>query len=184
MRSFVAWVWLHALAGAPQTVTTDTATISGRVSDGTRAALSGVTVVIAGSSLMGERSATTDGDGRYRVSSLPAGSYTVTFTLAEFRTELREGIRVGLGVTADVDVTLSPVAPHDVVTVLGAAPLLDRRTTALGTTLDAAALADLPGSRSMGAILQVTPAVYLARADVGGTGPAPSPYGAYGTAGF
>ena len=43
-------------------------------------------------------------------------------------------------------------------------------------------LADLPGSRSMGDSA-ATPAVYLGRFDVGGTGAAPT-YGACGTAGF
>lgn len=50
--------------------------------------------------------------------------------------------------------------------------------------MNAAALADVPGSRSMGAILHATPAVYLQRFDVGGTGGPSSIYGAYGTFGF
>ena len=132
---------------------------------------------------MGERSTTTDGDGRYAVSALPPGNYAVTFTLAEFATQRRDPVQVGLGFTADLDVALSPAA-HDGVTVIGVAPLLDRRTTAIGTTMNASALADIPGSRSMGAILQATPAVYLGRFDVGGTGAPPASYGAYGTAGF
>jgi hypothetical protein len=183
MRFLVACAWLHAVAAIPQTVTTATGTIGGRVTDSTAAPLPGVSVVIISSSMMGERSTTTDREGRYTVSALPPGNYAVTFTLAQFATQRRERVQVGLGFTADVDVTLSP-APHDVVTVVRGAPLLDRRTTALGTTMDAAALADVPGSRSMGAILQATPAVYLGRLDVGGTGAPPASYGAYGTAGF
>ena len=72
MRVLVTCVWLHAVAGVPQTVTTTTGTINGTVWTGHARPCQAVSVVIGSNSLMGERSATTDREGRYTVSgSLP-----------------------------------------------------------------------------------------------------------------
>ena len=70
------------------------------------------------------------------------------------------------------------------VNVLGAAPVLDRKSPSVTISFDAAQLANLPGTRSMGAILSATPAVHLARFDIGGSAGLISPvFSAYDTGG-
>ena len=86
-----------------------------------------VTVTLSGSSLMIARTDVTDDAGGYRFSAVPLGDHTLTFQLSGFGTIVREGIHVGLGFTATVNVELSPGTVDDSVTVSGAAPVVDVR---------------------------------------------------------
>src|SRR5262249_22722598 len=69
------------------------ASLTGTVRDSSGALLPGVTVEASSPALIEKvRSATTDGNGQYRIVDLRAGEYTVTFTLAGFSTVRREGV--------------------------------------------------------------------------------------------
>ena len=96
-----------------QTVTATTGAINGVVTDSTKTVVPGVTVSLSGPSLMTTRTALTDEAGAYRFSAVPPGDHTLTFQLAGFGTIVREGIHVGLGFTATVNVELSPATVDD-----------------------------------------------------------------------
>ena len=129
--------------------------------------------------------AVTNGEGLYRFPALAPGEYTLVVTLNGFKAVRREGIHVGLGFTATVDVELQIATLQDNVIVERNSPVIDKQSTAIGATFDARQLADLPSARSMWAIQAATPAVYVARFDVSAnaTGPGGA-FSAYGTAGF
>ena len=85
-----------------------TGNIAGLVTDATGAILPGVTVETASPALIEKtRTVTTDAQGRYLVEALPAGTYTVTFTIPGFRTVVREGIQLSTGFTATVNAELA-----------------------------------------------------------------------------
>ena len=153
-----------------QTVTATTGAVNGVVTDSTKAVVPGVTVSLSGPSLMTTRTALTDEAGAYRFSAVPLGDHTLTFQLSGFGTIVREGIHVGLGFTATVNVELSPATVDDSVTVSGAAPVVDVSSTAVTTHFDSDTLASLPGARDFFAIAANTPGVALSKMDVGGNG--------------
>ena len=62
------------------------------------------------------RTAVTDGSGRYRIESLPPGSYTVTFSLTGFAPVKREDLVVKDVVTVDVELTVGGMAETITVT--------------------------------------------------------------------
>src|SRR5918993_3901183 len=71
------------------------ATITGIVKDTSGAVLPGVTVEVTSPDLIEKvRTATTDGDGQYRIIDLRGGTYTVTFSLPGFSTTRREDIQL------------------------------------------------------------------------------------------
>src|SRR5881296_4784739 len=78
------------------------ATLAGTVKDTSGAVLPGVTVEAASPVLIEKvRTAVSDGTGQYRITELPPGPYTLTFTLTGFSTVKREGIELtGVAVTA------------------------------------------------------------------------------------
>jgi hypothetical protein len=158
-----------AFAGA-QTVTTTTGAINGVVTDSTNAVVPGVTVTLAGPSLITIRTALSDEAGAYRFSAVPLGDHTLTFQRSGFGTVVRERIHVGLGFTATVNVELSPATIEDRVTVSGAAPVVDVSSTVVTTHFDSDTLATLPGARDFFAIASSTPGVALSKMDVGGNG--------------
>src|SRR4051812_5815683 len=80
------------------------ASITGVVRDASGAVLPGVTVEASSSALIEkERSAVTDATGRFRIVSLPPGTYAVTFTLIGFSPARREGIELTGSFTATVN---------------------------------------------------------------------------------
>ena len=153
-----------------QTVTATTGAINGVVTDSSKAVVPEVTVTLSGPSLMTSRTALTDDAGAYRFSAVPLGDHTLTFQLSRFGTIVREGIHVGLGFTATVNVELSPGTVDDSVTVSGAAPVVDVSSTVVTTHFDSDKLASLPGARDFFALAANTPGVALSKMDVGGNG--------------
>src|SRR4029434_8108311 len=91
------------------------------------------------------------------------------FTLDGFKAVRREGIYVGVGFTATVDVELQIATLQENVIVERNSPVIDQQSTAIATTFDAHQLANLPSARSMWGIQAATPAVYLPRFDLGAT---------------
>ena len=179
---FVVCLLLPVSATVGQTVGTTAGALVGAATDATGEALSGVTVTLAGAAVMAARTVVTGFDGQYRFPALPSGEYTLVFSLDGFQTITRQDIYVGLGSTATVDAELGIAALLERVTVNRSPSVIDRQSTAIKTSLTAGELAKLPTSRSMFAILAATPAVQVARIEVGGsTGDSGRPYSAFGT---
>jgi hypothetical protein len=116
---------LFVLLAAPAVLAQTTGVIRGQVKDGTGGVLPGVSVEAKSPSLQGVKSATTAGDGTFRIPLLPPGEYTVTFTLASFgKVEKNTLIQLDKTVVVDATMTLATTAN---VTVTGEAPVIDAR---------------------------------------------------------
>ena len=100
--------------------------IAGVVRDTSGLAMPGVTVEAASPALIEKvRSVVTDGEGRYTIVDLRPGTYTVTFSLTGFSTVKRDGITLGAGFTASVNVSMQVGSLEETITVSGAAPVVD-----------------------------------------------------------
>ena len=175
---------LGAASASAQTAGTTTGTISGTVTDATGGVVRNVTVTVSSDSLMVPRVVLTGEDGQYRIPAIPAGRYQVVFTREGFRTKSTDRVLVSTGATATVSPVLDPDGIKDTVTVTAESRLVDRHTTGVTTHFTAEQLASLPNSRTVFAILSATPAIQVARIEVGGaSGDSGAPYAAYGTAG-
>src|SRR5687767_8201851 len=107
MRTIVRCFLLFGLVAVVPRVAAAQATLAGEVKDTTGAVLPGVTVEAASPALIEKvRTAVTDGSGRYRIESLPPGSYTVTFSLTGFVPLKREDIIVSGSGVITLDVAL------------------------------------------------------------------------------
>ena len=156
-------------AALGQTVSTTTGAINGKITDASGAVMPGVTVTISSPSMQGTRTDTTGADGIYRFSAIPPGDYTVRYELSGFETQIHEGLRVGLGFTATVNVELRVARLSESVTVSGQSPVVDVATTKTSTNFDAQQLASLPNARDFWSILAAAPAIQMQRIDVGGS---------------
>ena len=99
--------------------------LSGTVTDESQGVMPGVTVTVSSPSLQGARDTVTDEQGKYRISPLPIGTYTVVFSLSGFRTVRREEVRLTAGLIARIDVALSVGGVEETITVSGASPVVD-----------------------------------------------------------
>jgi carboxypeptidase family protein/TonB-dependent receptor-like protein len=182
-----AWLILPALADARQTIDTTTSAIGGKVTDPSGAVLADVAITLSSGDVIGNngtRTTTTDAEGLYRFPGLPPGEYSLVFSRDGFSTLSRQDIHIGVAFSATVNAELQVGSVSQNVLVERRSPVVDARSTAIGARFDARLLADLPGSRSAFAILTATPAVQVARFEVGGgDGDSGLPYSAYGTRG-
>ena len=145
--------------------------IAGVVRDTSGLAMPGVTVEAASPALIEKvRTVTTDGEGRYSVVDLRPGTYTISFTLTGFSTVKRDGIILGSGFTASVNVAMQVGALEETITVSGAAPVVDTTSMRKQETLNTSELESLPsGSIGLQTLAYVTPGFAATQADVGGT---------------
>ena len=74
-----------------------TASISGVVKDTGGAVLPGVTVTVKNDATGQSEEVTTDGEGRYQVTALGAGSYSVSAALSGFKTAAAKSVSVAPG---------------------------------------------------------------------------------------
>jgi hypothetical protein len=145
-----------------------TGTIQGRVADTQGAVLPGVTVTASSPSMLGQQTTVTSETGNYRFPAVPPGTYTVTYELPGFTTVKREGIEIALGFTANLNVELQLATLQETVTVTGESPVIDTTATRVVQNFKLEQLQSIPNSRDMWSLLAVTPAVQMARIDVGG----------------
>src|SRR5499426_387375 len=117
MRTIARCFLLFGLVAVVPRVAAAQGTLAGEVKDTTGAVLPGVTVEAASPALAEKvRTAVTDASGRYRLESLPAGSYTVTFSLSGFAPVKREDLIVSSSGVITVDVALT-VGAAETITV-------------------------------------------------------------------
>ena len=145
--------------------------IAGTVRDSSGLALPGVTVEAASPALIERtRAVTTDGEGRYSIVDLRPGTYSVTFSLEGFSTVKREGIELGAGFTAAVNISLSVGAISETITVTGASPVVDTQSTRRQETITQRDREALPsGVIGLQTLAYVTPGFAATQAHVGGT---------------
>jgi carboxypeptidase family protein/TonB-dependent receptor-like protein len=175
---------LTASATFAQTVSATTGTVTGKVTDESDAVLPGVSVTIKGPAMMGTQNVVSDGEGSYRLTAIPPGTYGLDFELQGFATIHREGVAIGGGFTATINVKLGMAALREAVTVSGQSPVVDTAATSIQTRFDAAHMATLPGARDYWAILSEAPSVKMQRIDVGGSASGTqTTYVVYGTTG-
>jgi len=117
---------LAMLAASTAASQTATGGLRGFVKDDTGAVLVGVTVETASPVRIGGAAVdVSDVQGLYRFENLPPGEYSVTYSLPGFATVRREGIRVEVGRTIQVDAAMKVGAVEQAITVTGESPVVD-----------------------------------------------------------
>ena len=147
-----ALAMLLAVGATAQT----TGAIEGTVVDENSQALPGVTVEATSPSLQGTKVAVTSTDGGFRLVLLPPGTYMVKFNLAGFATTEQSDVAVGLGKTVTLQVSMRSSFKEEVV-VSGAAPLIDVKSTEIGTNVDQQFFQNTSTQRNFAAVLMVAP---------------------------
>jgi hypothetical protein len=146
-----------------------TGTISGVVMDAGGGVLPGVTVEASSPALIEKvRTATTDGEGIYRVINLAPGTYTVTFTLSGFSTVRREELELSAGVTLPLNIEMKVGALEETITVSGTTPLVDVQNTAQHRVVTREVFETLPTGGYWWNQAVTVPGVSSSLQDVGG----------------
>lgn len=144
--------------------------IAGVVRDATGAVLPGVTVEAGSDALIEKiRSASTDGQGQFRIIDLRPGLYVVTFTLPGFNTVRREGVELPTSFTATINIEMRIGSLEETVIVSGQAPTVDIHSATTTQVVSRDVWDTLPTGRNVQAVAQLMPGVKMDVSDVGGS---------------
>jgi hypothetical protein len=135
------------LASAPclwAQATATTGQIEGTVVDESGAALPGVGVTARNTATGFERTATTEPTGLYRLNLLPLGTYELAAALQGFATLKRGGLRLQVGETLTVPLSMKVAAVEETVTVTAEAPPVEVSRSLSANTLNQTAIESLP----------------------------------------
>ena len=143
--------------------------IIGTVTDESGAVLPGVTVTATSPALqVPSVVSVTDERGEYRLNPLPIGLYSVDYALTGFQDVKRTGVRLTVGFTAKIDISLKVGSMSETVTVSGASPVVDVTASGSRTEMTSETLELIPSSRNnYGSLMAQAPGT-RPNIDVGG----------------
>jgi outer membrane receptor protein involved in Fe transport len=137
-----------------------TGTIHGTVTDASGLAVPGATVIATLESRGTQRNVTTDSRGDYVLPLLPVGTYAIQAEVKGFKTFRQQGITVNATDNVRVDAQLEVGSVSESVSVTAEAPLVDSRSSTVGTLIDPRRVLDLPiNGRNVIALAGLLPGV-------------------------
>ena len=142
-----------------------TGTISGTVTDESKAVLPGVTVVVSNVETGATRTLVTNERGGFRALNLPPGLYSVTAELQGFTPAKRENLTVEIGRDVTADLALKVGTVSEQVTVEGAATNVELSSAVAGGVVSTTQIAELPlNGRNFMQLATLQPGVAVSRA--------------------
>lgn len=121
--------------------------IKGRIADPNGALVSGATVTVTDPLRGFSRTAVTDAQGEYRFLSLPPGTYQIRVEAKGFSAQVKNGVQVTVGQTADQDFSMQIGDATAVVEISGDPPLIETDSSQQSTTVGERFIRDLPIDR-------------------------------------
>jgi len=142
-------LWKASLAAilvcaSPLSAQVERGTIAGTVRDPSGAATPNVAITVTNVATGVEYKTQTNDTGEYVAPNLIPGDYSITASLAGFKTLHRKGILLQVNSRVAVDLTLEVGEVTQEVEVTAAAPLLQSESSAVGTIIGRREVSELP----------------------------------------
>lgn len=160
----IAVAFCFALICGLPAVAQTTSNIEGTVKDPSGAVLPGAEVKATAASLAIERTTTTNEDGFYRITALPAGNYTVTVSARGFANGTIQNVELTINRTIALDVQLEIGSVTGQINVTAETVLIDPTTAATGSTVTPRQIQEMPvNGRNYLDLLQLVPGAVINR---------------------
>lgn len=124
-----------------------TSEIRGRIADPNGAVVRGANITLTDTARGVSRTATSDEQGQYRFLSLTPGVYQLRVEATGFSTQVKNGVQVTVGQTADQDFSLKIGDATATVEISGDPPLIEADRSQQSTTVSERFIRDLPIDR-------------------------------------
>ncbi len=121
-----------------------TASISGRVTDASNAAVPNASVTIKNTATSATQTASTDEQGRYALLDLPIGPYDLTISKAGFQNLARTGLLLTVGAAPVLDFQMTVGQASETVSVNAEAAQVETTTSALSSLVNQTQMRELP----------------------------------------
>jgi hypothetical protein len=167
-QMILGWVCVCLLSSLPVLAQT-TSNIEGTVKDPKGAVVAGAEIKLTSSSLAIERATTSDEEGFYRITALPAGIYSLTVSARGFGNSTLENVELTLNRTLTLNIELEVSGVKEQVSVTSEALVIDSTSAATGTTVTPQQIREMPvNGRNYLDLLQLVPGAVINRqANVG-----------------
>jgi Carboxypeptidase regulatory-like domain/TonB dependent receptor/TonB-dependent Receptor Plug Domain len=168
MLIFCALICQHFTAPVAIAQTT-TATIEGTIKDAKGSVVAGSQVTARSSALGLERSTTSDDEGFFRITALPAGTYSLSVATSGFAPRTFDNVELTVNRTVTLDVTLEVGTVQGNVDVSADAQLLlDPTASSTGANITPRQILDMPvNGRNYLDLMQLVPGVAINRQSTG-----------------
>jgi Carboxypeptidase regulatory-like domain len=140
----LSWALVALLVATVAAAQQGTTELRGRVVDAQGAVLPGVTVTVKNQETGMFRETVSGGDGSFIASGLVPGTYQISAELQGFKRFERRDLRLEVGKTASIDVTMSVGAIEETITVTTESPLVDVTSKEIGGNITSDTLVNLP----------------------------------------
>ena len=119
-------------------------TIVGTVTDPNGSPVANATVQVVDSSRGATKTFTTNGEGIYRATFLPPGTYQIVAESTGFKRSVRDNVIVEIAATVTVNIPLEVGGAEETVNVTAEVPAIISENASLGLVVDGRRLQDLP----------------------------------------
>jgi len=151
----------HLLA-KPAMAQTTTAAIEGTVKDAQGRVVAGAQITVKSEALGIQRTTTSDENGFYRVSALPAGTYVLSATQTGFALQSFPNIELTVNRTVKIDIQLEVGQVQERVSITSDSLTIDPTTPATGATVTPRQITEMPvNGRNYLDLLQLVPGVVV-----------------------
>jgi hypothetical protein len=134
------------------------AEITGRITDGSKAAVPGATVTAKNIDRQTERTTTSNEQGYFILTSIDKGNYEVTVQASGFKLVTQTGLKLDVDQSLRLDFALEIGAVAERIQVTAGVPLLEVNTAELGTVVTEEKISELPlNARNFTQLLTLTP---------------------------
>src|SRR5215211_1477827 len=152
------------LTAATALAQTTISTIEGTIKDAQGSVVSGAQVSVKSPALGIERTATSDANGFYRITALPAGNYSIAISHAGFAPRTFDNVELTVNRTLTLDIPLEVGAVQEQVDVVEYAQLLNPTTASTGATVTPQQIREMPtNGRNYLDLMQLVPGVVVNR---------------------
>lgn len=121
-----------------------TASVRGVVTDASHSVIPNAKVTITDVNRSLDHTAVSDSSGRYQLTALPPGTYSLTAEAAGFKRYSRNAFELQVQQEATVNVELSVGEVATTVEITSSAPLINTTSADLGTVVDATLIQNMP----------------------------------------
>ncbi len=121
-----------------------TSSLSGTITDPSGAAIPNVTVTLTSNDTNQARTTATGGDGQYKFTLIPPGSYKIRFSAAGFKTSEIGSVVLNVTESPTLDRALEVGQQSEQVTVEATAETLQTASSTLGTVVGGSTVTELP----------------------------------------
>jgi outer membrane receptor protein involved in Fe transport len=158
MSLLAAFMTISLLAIGVFAQTATTGTIEGAVTDPNGAIVPGATVKVTSPNLIRAQTATTDGQGRYRLANLPPGRYSVTVgAVSGFASFEQPNVEVNLSKTSTLDIKLQPQGTSAAIEVTAGVTGVDLSNNTTGTNVTTEQFSNFPTQRTVQSLYTIAP---------------------------